>query len=225
MYNSNYAFAFWKFRCQLHSLSILLVKDLQLAGHPHRRFYLFDEPRTPLRRAFGATFQSYINYAFTLTENIAITSNKNGGYTEDEIAKALKISTADDIVSKMKNGLDTYVQRIFDKNGYEPSSGEQQKIALARTLSRDADIFVFDEPSSALDPRSERNFFTNLKSELKTKMLIFTSHRLSAVHIADKIILLEKGRIVALGTHNQLISESEKYSSLYNLTKYNFTED
>ena len=129
------------------------------------------------------------------------------------------------LLKKLPEGLDTYIQKIFDRNGYEPSGGEQQKIALARAVNRRCKVMILDEPTAAIDPESECNLLNNLKHELYGKTLIFTSHRLSAVHLADKIVLLENGQVKEEGSHKELLELNKEYARLYRLqmNTYNFS--
>lgn len=170
-----------------------------------------------LRNVFSVVFQDYINYSFTLRDNIKITDLENEEWNDEDAVKALHIVGADNILKKLPGGLDTYIQKIFDRKGYEPSGGEQQKIALARAMNRRCKVMILDEPTAALDPESECNLLNNLKEELYGKTLIFTSHRLSAVHLADKIVLLENGRVREEGNHKELLELNEEYARLYRL--------
>ena len=178
-----------------------------------------------LRSVFSVVFQDYINYSFTLRDNIKITDLENAEWTDEDAIKALHIVDADNILKKLPEGLDTYIQKIFDRNGYEPSGGEQQKIALARAVNRRCKVMILDEPTAAIDPESECNLLNNLKHELYGKTLIFTSHRLSAVHLADKIVLLENGQVKEEGSHKELLELNKEYARLYRLqmNTYNFS--
>lgn len=178
-----------------------------------------------LRSVFSVVFQDYINYSFTLRDNIKITDLENAEWTDEDAIKALHIVDADNILKKLPEGLDTYIQKIFDRNGYEPSGGEQQKIALARAVNRRCKVMILDEPTAAIDPESECNLLNNLKHELYGKTLIFTSHRLSAVHLADKIVLLENGQVTEEGSHKELLELNKEYARLYRLqmNTYNFS--
>lgn len=170
-----------------------------------------------LRKAFSVVFQDYINYAFSLRENLFITDLDKKILTDKKAEKILDIVCALDLLKKLPNGLDTYLQRIFDNLGYEPSCGEQQKIALARAINRECKVLVLDEPTAALDPESEYKLFYNIKTQLTDKIIIFTSHRLSAVHLADNIILIENGKVLEEGSHSELLNLNKEYARLYRL--------
>ena len=170
-----------------------------------------------LRSAFSVVFQDYINYSFTLRDNIRIADLQNEEWNDEDAIKALKIVDAGNIIKKLPKGLNTYIQKIFDKKGYEPSGGEQQKIALARAVNRRCKVMILDEPTAALDPESEYNLLNNLGHELAGKTLIFTSHRLSAVHLANKIVLVEEGRVREEGGHKELLELNEEYARLYRM--------
>lgn len=175
-----------------------------------------------LRRNFSVVFQDYINYAFTLRENIQTTDIDKGKLDDDEVKRIMESVYAQELLEKLSQGADTYLQRIFDKYGYEPSGGERQKVALARAINRDCKVLILDEPTAALDPESESNLFNNIKNQFSDKTIIFTSHRLSTVHLADNIILVENGRIIEEGNHAQLMKLNKKYAKLYNLQSNNY---
>ncbi len=170
-----------------------------------------------LRRAFSVIFQDYINYAFTLRENMYTSDMEKGEVIRETVEKVLKAVCASDLLEKLPKGIDTYIQRVFDNDGYEPSGGEQQKIALARAVNRDSKVLVLDEPTAALDPESENNLLYNIKTELANKTIIFTSHRLSTVHLADNIIFLQKGKVIEEGNHEKLMELDGQYAKLYKM--------
>jgi ABC-type multidrug transport system fused ATPase/permease subunit len=170
-----------------------------------------------LRKAFSVMFQNYTAYALTLRENIQLSDLDKANWSDQDALKALDIVNAENLLHKLKFGLDTHIYRIFSKDGYEPSGGENQKIALARAVNRHCYALILDEPSASLDPESEYKLYNNLRNEFADKMIIFTSHRLFAARLADKIIMLDNGRIIEQGTHDELMKLNKEYARLYNL--------
>lgn len=170
-----------------------------------------------LRQAFSISFQDYVSYAFTLRDNIRMSSIQNKEWTDADAYRALDLVGATSLLEKMPDGLNTYLHKIFNVDGYEASGGEYQKIALARAINRSCSILVLDEPTASLDPVSEYNLYNNLKDKIIEKTLIFTSHRLSAVHLSDTIILIEDGEIKEQGRHEELMDLNNKYADLYRL--------
>lgn len=166
-----------------------------------------------LRKNFSVYFQEMGNYCMSLYENVTIGDAER----EDEGAavKALKQSCCDDILEKAGKGLNTSLTRVFDPNGIELSGGQFQKIALARTLYRRHTVLILDEPSSNLDPKAEHDIFEELKRTAEDKMTIFTSHRLSNVALADRIIVLEKGKVIEEGTQSELLKMNRRYAELF----------
>jgi len=167
-----------------------------------------------LRANFSVYFQDMDNYSFTLRENFTIAGDSHEN-VDRAIEDALITSNCEDIFRKASRSLDTNVTRLFDTNGIELSGGQHQKLALARALYRPHTALVLDEPSSNLDPKAEHDVFENLKHITKGKMVIFTSHRLSNVFLADRIIVLEKGRIVEDGTQEELLKNKHRYAELF----------
>lgn len=169
-----------------------------------------------LRSAFSCFFQKDTNFAFTLRENIRISRI---GYDEktakERQNKALQMSGAASVAEKLKYGDKTYLSRAYEKDGIELSGGQNQKIALARMFYRDAPVLVLDEPTADLDPRGEHELFQTLQKECRSKSLLFVSHRLSNVFLADEIIVMESGKISAQGTHETLLENCELYRKLF----------
>lgn len=114
-----------------------------------------------------------------------------------------------------KYPLETYLYKDIDEDGVDVSGGEAQKIALARAIYGDKKLLLFDEPTSKLDPKSEMKVFESFNEVSKGKTAIFVSHRMSACKFADRIILFEKGKISAIGTHEEMIRGSERYREMW----------
>lgn len=176
-----------------------------------------------LRDCFSVYFQEMSNYCMNLKENIAISDFSQGG-TDDEVSEVLRKSCCEDILEKAAKGLSTDLTRIFEEDGIELSGGQHQKLALARTLYRRNQALILDEPSSNLDPKAEHDIFENLKTITDGKMTIFTSHRLSNISLADRIIVLEKGKVVEDGTQKQLLMNKGRYAELYRYQQEKFKE-
>ena len=172
-----------------------------------------------LRKNFSVYFQEMGNYCMTLSENIRVSDLEKETQGEQE---ALEKACCQDILEKASKGLDTNLMRIFDQEGIELSGGQHQKLALARCLYRRHTVLILDEPSSNLDPKAEHDIFENLKKESKDKMTIFTSHRLSNVVLADRILVLENGTILEDGTQKELLANNKRYAELYHYQSEKF---
>lgn len=168
-----------------------------------------------LRKQVGAVFQNVEVYAVTIAENILFRTPK----TESDInlvIEALKFSGLYDYVSSLPNGINTIVTKEFDKNGIVLSGGQNQRLAIARGYALNYNLFILDEPSSALDPIAEANVYNNMLALGKDKTIIFISHRLTTTVNADYIYLFEKGRVIEEGTHKELLSQNGKYAQMFN---------
>ena len=168
-----------------------------------------------VRRAFSVYFQEQPNYCFSLRDNLAIADAERYGKNGDKDVEAVLKGFAADIRDKAGADLDTFVMRFLSDNGIELSGGQHQKLALARALYRRSQVLVLDEPSSNLDPEAEHVLFQKLEEHMKGKIVIFTSHRLSTVFLADKIIVLEQGNILEQGTQAELLRAKGRYAELF----------
>jgi len=173
---------------------------------------------------FGVVFQDFQIFALPLVQNVLMKSPIN----EQEIKRveeALEKAQFGEKLRELPKGLDTMLTKEFDEEGMGLSGGEAQKIAIARIFAKDYDMAILDEPSSALDPIAEFNMYNNMMEVAKNKTVIFISNRLSSARMADKIYMLEKGRIIEQGTHEELMTLNGKYAEMFNLQAENYREE
>jgi ATP-binding cassette subfamily B protein len=172
------------------------------------------DPET-LRRRIGVLFQDYASYELSVRENIVM-GRPDVESDDQRVLEALRDSRSEWLVSKMPNGLDAKVGRLFE-GGHDLSGGEWQRLALARIMYRDADIWILDEPTSSLDPEAEAAIFAELKAMLRGRIGIVISHRFSTVRIADRIAVIADGHVTELGTHQELLAAGGRYAQLFEL--------
>jgi len=168
-----------------------------------------------LHREMGVIFQDFMRYEMTAAENIAV-----GRVEELKNPELLQVaahkSMADATIARLPKGYDQMLGRRFEE-GVDISGGEWQKVALARAYLRDAQILILDEPTAALDARSEFEVFQRFAELTAGKMALFISHRFSTVRSADRIIVLENGRIAEEGSHDQLSRLGGKYAEMFEM--------
>jgi len=166
-------------------------------------------------RRIGVLFQDYASYELTIRENVVM-GRPDVPADDQRVMKALRDSRSEWLVKKMPNGLDSKVGRLFE-GGHDLSGGEWQRLALARIMYRDADIWILDEPTSSLDPEAKPGIFAELKENLKGRIGIVISHRFSTVRIADRIAVIADGHVTELGTHEELLEAQGRYAKLFEL--------
>jgi ATP-binding cassette subfamily B protein len=168
-----------------------------------------------LRLNVGIIFQDYLRYQMTFAQNIAV-GNISQQNNRPLIVSAAKQSLADTLAAKLPGAYDQQLGKRFSQ-GVELSGGEWQKVALARAYMRDAQLLILDEPTSALDARAEYMVFERFAELTKGKSAVLISHRFSTVRMADRILVLEKGELVEIGSHDELILKDGRYAELFNL--------
>ena len=167
------------------------------------------------QKLFGAIFQDFVKYYLTTRINIAVGNIENVG-NDKKIEEAAELSLANEVVKDLLNGYDQELGKRF-KKGAELSGGQWQKIALARAYMSEAPIIILDEPTSALDARAEYEVFQRFIGLTKGRTSIIISHRFSTVRMADRILVLNNGEVLELGTHEELMENGNLYSELFEL--------
>jgi ATP-binding cassette subfamily B protein len=181
-----------------------------LDGHDLRDYNLAE-----LRKNVGVIFQDYIRYQMTVSQNIAV-GNIDEKENRELIVKSARKSLADRMIHKLTGKYDQALGKRFNQ-GVELSGGEWQKIALARAYMKEAQLLILDEPTSALDARAEYEVFQRFAELTSGKTAVLISHRFSTVRMADSILVLDKGELLELGSHHELLQQHGRYAELFNL--------
>lgn len=163
----------------------------------------------------GALFQDFIKYQFTFEENIYY-GDINKKPTEELLKKAIDASGASGYIDDLPKRYKQVVGKMFD-DGIDLSGGQWQKLALARAFFRNAPILILDEPTSAIDAKAEYEIFEKVQHLQKDKTVIIISHRFSTVRNADRIFVLDNGKIIEKGNHKQLMQQNGLYAELFNI--------
>lgn len=171
-------------------------------------------PEDMIFHIYSTLFQSYGKFYFTIKENLEMAAGKK--LTDEELIKYLNFSNSWEFIKHTKDKLNQQLGSEFSY-GIDLSGGQWQRLAIARAYAKKASILILDEPTSAVDAKSEMKIFDRLNKEMKENTLIFISHRFSTIKDAEKIVVLDKGKIIEDGTHDELIRRKEKYASLYTI--------
>mgnify|MGYP001095076011 FL=1 len=180
--------------------------EILLNGVDIRR-YQYDQ----YMELFSTVFQDYRIFAFELGENVAAASD----YEEDRVIRSLQDAGFGERLKSLEKGLHTPVFKFFGEDGVELSGGESQKVAIARSLYRDAPYLVMDEPTAALDPVAEAEVYQQMNHFARGKGAIYISHRLSSCHFCDRILVFQEGRVVENGTHRELLEAGGLYRKMW----------
>lgn len=161
----------------------------------------------------SAVFQDFQLFSFTLKENVAFDAK-----VDDSIIEAiLKDIGLKNKLNKLEKGVNTNLYKNFETDGFEPSGGEGQKIAIARAIFKDAAIIILDEPTAALDPKAEDEIYQNFDKLVQGKTAIYISHRLASTKFCDKIAVFKDGEIIEYGAFDELIHQNSTFKELYRI--------
>ncbi|MBQ6091038.1 MAG: ABC transporter ATP-binding protein [Lachnospiraceae bacterium] len=171
--------------------------------------YDLDEYRTKI----GTVFQDFKIFAATVKENVVLDLADDAD--EQKVETAIEKSGFSERLGTLANGLETPLTTEFEEQGVNLSGGEGQKLAVARAFYKEANLIILDEPSSALDPISEYHLNQSMLTAAQHKSVVFISHRLSTTRLADRIYMLENGRIIEEGSHDELLERKGKYAQMW----------
>lgn len=171
------------------------------------------------KKLISAIFQDYNCYEFTAKENISFGDIQNFDDLT-RVREAAKISGADEFISKLPMGINQQLGNWFEE-GIQLSGGQWQKIAISRAFMKKSRLLILDEPSASLDPISEYNFYEKIIHEDTGNIKIFITHRFNNAKFTDKIIVMDKGKIVEFGSHESLIKNKQLYYKMYSISSHN----
>ncbi len=163
------------------------------------------------QKLFSPVFQDYSEYSLPIDLSIALEKKPCMTKVEESIDK----SGLSSLIKKLSKGTNTYIGKSVEEDGFEPSGGEAQRIAIARALYHEGMIFILDEPTASLDPNAEHEIYTKFHNMIQGKTAIMITHRLSAVQLANKIAVFDNGHIIEYGNHTELYAKGGKYTEMF----------
>ena len=178
-------------------------------GHPLSE-YKYDD----IKKQIGVFFQQCFIFHSPLRDNVGYGCVEEIG-NEERIKEAIRAGGAEKVVAKLPNGMDTWLRRDIRPDGVGLSGGEQQRVCVARTHMSEAPIMIFDEPAAALDPIAEMEQFMEIKKKIAGRTSVLISHRVGFARLADRILVMDGGRLVEDGTHEELLKKDGVYASFF----------
>lgn len=157
--------------------------------------------------------QNFNIYFASIRDNVTM---GKVGFSDDDVLEALTLAECDEFFNKFNDGLDTKIGRQYDVNAVELSGGKSQRIALARVFLSESPLVFLDEPTSAIDPIFETSILENLEKKLKGKTNVMITHRLIMTKLADRIYVMDNGRIIEEGSFDELMESKGMFYDMYN---------
>lgn len=197
---------FIKLLCRLYECTggEILINGVNILDYDYEQYM----------KILSVVFQDFCLLNFSIKENLIC--DRPETVSDEDLIPLLQRVGLKDKVDSLPMGLSTPVFRYYDQRGFEPSGGEQQKIAMARALYKDAPVLILDEPTAALDPIAEKEIYEQFHSMVESKTAVFISHRLASCKFCDKILVFDDGKIVERGTHSELLDrEDGLYSRMF----------
>ena len=175
---------------------------------------------TEYLRLFGVVFQDFTLMAFTVAENVAAGET----YDEGKVMRCLDAAGLRARVERMPKGLRQTVTKLYEEDGEDLSGGEAQKLAIARALYKDAPFVILDEPTAALDPKSEAEIYARFNDMTGGRTAVYISHRMSSCRFCERIVVFADGKVAEQGTHESLLSQGGAYAELWNAQAQHYAQ-
>jgi ATP-binding cassette subfamily B protein len=171
-------------------------------------------------KLFGVVFQDFTLLAFTIAENVAASET----YDEHKVMRCLDTAGVGERVRRMPKGMEQCRTKLYEEDGEDLSGGEDQKVAIARALYKDAPFVILDEPTAALDPKSEAEIYARFNDMTGGRTAVYISHRMSSCRFCDRIAVFADGKVVEQGTHESLLSAHGAYAELWHAQAQHYTQ-
>ena len=179
-------------------------------GHPYKRWREIYEYKK-YQKVFSPVFQDYALYDMSIGENVALEEFPD----EDKVRQSCISAGLESFLDKLPHGIGTQLGKNIDPEGVNLSGGEGQRLAIARSIYHNRNVYLLDEPTAALDPNAEYEIYTQFSDMIKGKTAVLVTHRLSAVQLADKVAVFNDGNVAEYGTHAELYAKGGIYTKMF----------
>ena len=186
---------------------------IYINGHEKDEYNIYD-----YFSLFATVFQDYYFLPVSIANTISSHTDENTD--RNKVIKCLDLAGLSKKVSELENSIDSMLNKQLNENGIELSGGEKQKLLLARAIYKNAPILILDEPTAALDPIAENELYQKYNALTQNKTSIYISHRLASTRFCDRIIYLENGKNIEIGSHTELMKNGGKYAKLFEIQSH-----
>jgi len=191
----------------------VLINNVDISNYDHDSIF----------KILSVLFQDISFFSMSIAENITFQNNHLINY--EKLHRSINTASFREKIDELEKGVDTTLKKILDTDGIELSGGENQKLAMTRSIYKDGNLFILDEPTSALDPIAENEIYNRFNEITENKTCLFVTHRLASTKFCDRILVFQDGSIVEIGTHDELLNLGGVYKEIFELQSSYYSKE